>query len=229
MPEGEGESEWGLCGPVANVSLYQDIDSGGCLEENRRSRVCWVRKSTVPRRVRSDSWWRAGQQGLLTNPRRSVNGTESPVMQNTLRTSAGFSFALKHWCFCANKNGPLFSTDSLPKPRYPVCRPRTHHSVPLPIPGSPEFLLFLLCPFTSACLSGTFPSHLFLQMTFSLSYKILHDCCHSRNWLDLLWLIHIATINIVSYMLSCIHNCWIFFALVGVSTSEIIIPFVEYR
>jgi len=34
-------------------------------------------------------------------------------MQNTLRTSAGFSLALKHWCFCANKNGALFSADSL--------------------------------------------------------------------------------------------------------------------
>ena len=127
------------------------------------------------------------QQGLLTNPRRSVNGTESPVMQNTLRTSAGFSLALKHWCFCANKNGALFSTDSLPEPRYPVCCPRTYHSVPPPIPGSPEFLLFLLCSFASACFSGTSPSHFFLQMTFSLSYLgVLKFCMiavsHEIDW-----------------------------------------------
>ena len=187
MPEGEGESDWGLCGPVANVCLCQDIDSGGCLEENRRSRVCWVRKSMVPRRVRGDSWWRAGQQGLLTNPRRSVNGTESPVMQNTPRTSAGFSLALKHWCFCANKNGALFSTDSLPKPHYTVCCPRTHHSVLPPIPVSPEFLLMFLCSFASVYLSGTSPSHFFLQMTFSLSYLgVLKFCIiavvHKIDW-----------------------------------------------
>lgn len=120
------------------------------------------------------------------------------------------SFSLKHARVFVQIKMGLSPLRTLRPSRIALCIAPEYIAVPPPIPSPPEELLFLLCPSASACWSEASSSHLFLQVTsirvtsilFSDvllgSSKILHDCCHSLNRLNLLLQIQMANINIVS-------------------------------
>lgn len=115
------------------------------------------------------------------------------------------SFSLKHARVFVQIKMGLSPLRTLRPSRIALCVAPEYIAVPPPIPSPPEELLFLLCPSASACWSEASSSHLFLQVTSILfsdvllgSSKILRDCCHSLNRLNLLLRIQMANVNIVS-------------------------------